>query len=320
MRMAYGVAAAAVLTVMMGGSALADGGPKSAYVGAGGAVVLLPDQNLDTPPASKLDSDLGWGAGGAVGVRWDSGFRTELEAMRRENDFKLKPGTKSGDVTSTSLMLNVIYDFGVDWGVTPYLGVGAGYGWVGYHGTAYPGGPSLEGGIYQGIAGVSVPITDKLEGFADYRYFRSTRNAPGGHDEYDGHEAMFGIRYTFWEEPKPMAAAPAPAPMAQPKDYVIYFEFNKANITKAAGSVLDELKATSGGSSVSVVGHTDTVGSAAYNQKLSEKRAKNTGTALDQRGVKVDSVSGKGFSEPAVNTGPGVKEPLNRRAVITLSK
>jgi outer membrane protein OmpA-like peptidoglycan-associated protein len=60
------------------------------------------------------------------------------------------------------------------------------------------------------------------------------------------------------------------------------------------------------------------MGSAAYNQKLSERRAKNTAKALGDRGVKVDSASGKGFTEPAVNTGPNVKEPLNRRAVIKL--
>ena len=37
------------------------------------------------------------------------------------------------------------------------------------------------------------------------------------------------------------------------------------------------------------------------------------------RGVKVESETGKSFTEPAVNTGPGVKEPLNRRSTIDIN-
>jgi outer membrane protein OmpA-like peptidoglycan-associated protein len=178
--------------------------------------------------------------------------------------------------------------------------------------------------MWQLIGGATLPVCNRFELFADYRYFDtfSGKANLGGvevKDNYHGHALMAGFRVTFWQaEEAPVAAAPAPAPVAVPKDYVVYFEFNKADVTKAAGAVLDELKATAGASPVSVVGHTDTAGSAGYNQKLSERRAKNTAAALEARSVKVDSVTGKGFTEPAVNTGPGVKEPLNRRAVIKL--
>ena len=67
-----------------------------------------------------------------------------------------------------------------------------------------------------------------------------------------------------------------------------------------------------------VVGHTDTSGSVAYNMRLSERRAKATADGLVALGVPAASldVSWKGKSEPAVQTGDGVKEPLNRRATI----
>ena len=67
-----------------------------------------------------------------------------------------------------------------------------------------------------------------------------------------------------------------------------------------------------------VVGHTDTSGSVAYNMRLSERRAKATADGLVSLGVPAASldVSWKGKSEPAVQTGDGVKEPLNRRATI----
>ena len=71
---------------------------------------------------------------------------------------------------------------------------------------------------------------------------------------------------------------------------------------------------------VAVVGHTDTSGSVAYNMRLSERRAKATADQLVADGVNqsVLDVSWKGKSDPAVATGDGVKEPLNRRAVITV--
>ena len=69
-----------------------------------------------------------------------------------------------------------------------------------------------------------------------------------------------------------------------------------------------------------VVGHTDTSGSVAYNVRLSERRAKATADGLVSLGIPAANldVSWKGKSEPAVATGDGVKEPLNRRAAIKI--
>ena len=72
---------------------------------------------------------------------------------------------------------------------------------------------------------------------------------------------------------------------------------------------------------VSVVGHTDTSGSAAYNIRLSERRAKAVADALAGMGVAQSamSVDWKGKTDLAVQTGDGVKEPLNRRSTIDIS-
>ena len=80
--------------------------------------------------------------------------------------------------------------------------------------------------------------------------------------------------------------------------------------------------AKSGGSaSVRIVGHTDSVGSNSYNQKLSECRANAAKTNLVGKGVSDGSIStsGKGETELTVQTGDGVKEPQNRRATIDLN-
>ena len=72
---------------------------------------------------------------------------------------------------------------------------------------------------------------------------------------------------------------------------------------------------------VTVVGHTDTSGSAAYNVRLSERRAKAVADALVGMGVAQStmSVDWKGKTQPAVATGDGVKEPLNRRSTIDIN-
>ena len=70
-----------------------------------------------------------------------------------------------------------------------------------------------------------------------------------------------------------------------------------------------------------VTGHTDTVGSQVYNQALSERRAQAVEAEMVRQGMNADQIEtvGRSFSEPLVPTGPGVREPQNRRAVIDLN-
>jgi OmpA-OmpF porin, OOP family len=69
-----------------------------------------------------------------------------------------------------------------------------------------------------------------------------------------------------------------------------------------------------------VRGYTDHTGSASYNQRLSELRAKIVADALAKLGVSRGDmvVSGRGENDNFVPTAPGVAEPFNRRVEITL--
>lgn len=114
-------------------------------------------------------------------------------------------------------------------------------------------------------------------------------------------------------------------PALGPADYVVYFGFNKSNLTDRARAVIDEVVAAygaMGASAVSIVGHTDTVGSVQYNQGLSERRANRVAQALVDLGVPGSQIATAGRSElePARVTGDGVREQLNRRAEISLSQ
>ncbi|MDE2356533.1 MAG: OmpA family protein [Alphaproteobacteria bacterium] len=101
----------------------------------------------------------------------------------------------------------------------------------------------------------------------------------------------------------------------------MYFPWDQYVITPEAQNVLQDAAqyATAGHAKKElVVGHTDTSGTRAYNLRLSERRAKATADALVALGVPQDtlSVSWTGMDDLAVQTPPGVKEPLNRRSTI----
>jgi outer membrane protein OmpA-like peptidoglycan-associated protein len=103
----------------------------------------------------------------------------------------------------------------------------------------------------------------------------------------------------------------------------IFFGFNSAAITAAADAVIRDVVAALGssGRAVSVVGHTDTVGSQQYNQGLSERRATAVANRMIQLGVPAGSITtaGRSWLEPAVDTGPNVREQRNRRVEIEVS-
>ena len=127
-----------------------------------------------------------------------------------------------------------------------------------------------------------------------------------------------GMKSSSCEAPPP--APPAPPPV---KNFVVFFDFNKTALTPEAQSVIAEAVKTvkeSGSARILVTGHTDTVGSDRYNQRLSVRRAEVVKDAMQSGGVDGSTISieGKSFHDPLVPTGPGVREPQNRRAVIDL--
>ncbi|HSK39203.1 MAG TPA: OmpA family protein [Arenibaculum sp.] len=122
-------------------------------------------------------------------------------------------------------------------------------------------------------------------------------------------------------EPVTAAPAPAPAPSLADSVYFVFFDFDRANITPAAQDIVNTVVTdyrSNQAQGVNVVGHTDTSGPAAYNQRLSERRATAVREALVRSGVPGDTVdtSGVGETQPLIATGDGVREPSNRRAEI----
>ena len=115
----------------------------------------------------------------------------------------------------------------------------------------------------------------------------------------------------------PPAVAPAPAP----KSYLVFFDFNKSDLTPQAIAIVDTAAKNAGPAKVtklSVTGHTDTVGSDAYNMRLSRRRAESVATELEKQGIPASEIAifAKGKHDLLIPTADGVKEPQNRRVQI----
>jgi OOP family OmpA-OmpF porin len=252
------------------------------------------------------------------------------------------------------VMANALYDLdvGVPW-MFPYIGAGAGYQWTALNplNTVEPGGAfasstSGQSGnfAFQGIIGASFPIPNVpgLAFTADYRfmdilgggkYNGLVENAgfvsPGQlkmHNQYD-HELVFGLRYAF-NAPAPAAPPMAPAPAAVPapapaRSYLVFFDWDKANLTERARSIVKEAADNSTRVQVTrieVNGYTDTSGTPQYNEGLSIRRAKAVAGELVRDGVPQNVINIQGFGDThlLVSTGPGVREPQNRRVEIII--
>lgn len=107
----------------------------------------------------------------------------------------------------------------------------------------------------------------------------------------------------------------------------VHFEFNKATLTPADKEVLStvatRLKQEASTVQLRVTGHTDSVGSDAYNQKLSEKRANSVVQYLVESGVphaSFVSVVGAGESQPVADNKTAEGRAMNRRTEIKISR
>ena len=126
--------------------------------------------------------------------------------------------------------------------------------------------------------------------------------------------------------PPPPYVEPPPAPPPPPplvRNFNVFFDFDKSTLTPEARDVISEAVKTAkqlGPVHITVTGHTDTVGSFRYNQALSERRARSVKNEMIRLGMNSGDIEtiGRSFRDPLVPTGPGVREPQNRRAVIDL--
>ena len=203
--------------------------------------------------------------------------------------------------------------------------------------------PSISGSKwsfgYQGIAGIRYMINPALALDIDYRYlatpnqtinskrvttptgcciFTSVKNV-----KYQSNNVVASLTMMFGAPPPaaPPPAPPAPPPPPTHQVYLVFFDWDKYNITPEGMQILEAAAAhyrAGGAVQIQVTGYTDLTGSPGYNQRLSERRASAVATVLERLGIPRNEmiVAGRGMNDPRVPTPLGVREPQNRRVEI----
>jgi outer membrane protein OmpA-like peptidoglycan-associated protein len=126
--------------------------------------------------------------------------------------------------------------------------------------------------------------------------------------------------------PKPTPPPPPPAPKVERTIILddVLFDFDRSNVKPEAAKILDRLVAfmqENKTSKVTLSGHTDNVGSDAYNQKLSERRVTAVREYVVKKGVDAGRISGQGFGEskPIADNKTREGRAKNRRVEIKVN-
>jgi len=297
------------------------------YVGGGAGFNFMQDENF-TFPGGKGKLGFGLGATGVLSLGWGfgNGLRAEIEGDYRWNTIR---HAGSDSEQKFGPMVNVLYDFTtLSPMFVPYAGVGVGYQWADISGNGFG---QTEGSFAaQGILGVALPIAavPGLSITTEARFMALTQDR----DYNDGIKAntdlnyslLVGLRYAFNAAPPPPPPAPMAAPAPTPaRSYLVFFDWDKATLTPRAQQIIAEAAANSTKvkyTQIQVNGYTDTSGTPQYNQGLSIRRAQAVAAELVKDGVPKGAIAIQGFGEThlLVPTGPGVREPQNRRVEIII--
>jgi len=211
---------------------------------------------------------------------------------------------------------------------------------------------------WQAIAGVRFPVGTNVDIGLKYRFFNTTRFHVIGEtfgprfgsqnptfafptQDVSGklrtHSLLASLIYNFGapeevivpppvvvEAPPPPMEPEAPPPVQAviPGPFIVFFDWDRSEITPEAASILDNAAAAyqqTGSANVMLAGNADKSGSNSYNVGLSQRRADAVRAYLVGRGIPDGTISteANGEERPLVETADGVREPQNRNVQIT---
>jgi len=109
----------------------------------------------------------------------------------------------------------------------------------------------------------------------------------------------------------------------RPLTLIIYFKTNSTELNESSLKILDSVRTaidSRQSQDISVIGHTDRVGTDEQNYILSRNRALKVKKILVMKGVNPDyiEINYHGEANPLVKTEEGVAEPRNRRVEVTI--
>jgi outer membrane protein OmpA-like peptidoglycan-associated protein len=139
-------------------------------------------------------------------------------------------------------------------------------------------------------------------------------------DHYEAVDAC-GLNPALWVVAQQTTVVTPPAPAPAARTYLVFFDFDRSDITPEAASIIRQAADDAKRTNVRLIvatGHADRSGPTDYNQRLSERRAAAVKGALVREGIAAGTIqtSGRGENDNLVATPDGVREPRNRRVEI----
>ncbi|MFZ1741573.1 MAG: OmpA family protein [Pontixanthobacter sp.] len=301
--------------------------------------------------AFRLEAETSYREGDVFNLAADS-VGLPRTAVGNINTTSATVAPAAGDLNVLSFMVNGLFDFGADDGLQGFVGGGVGVARTDAQASINSTIPdsfndSDSGLAWQVLAGVRAPISDSWDVGLRYRLFTAEnvnivdsigRNLDG---KFRSHSILGTLTYNFGGEapPPPPVAAPPPPPVMTPPPppprvapppppvcnkgpYIVFFEWDKSDITPEAATILDNAVsayANCGMASVMLAGHADASGAKTYNVGLSQRRNTSVTNYLAGRGIPTGRISSEAFGESQlrVPTADGVRELQNRRVEVT---
>ncbi len=191
-----------VLVLLFAAQAWAQSGPQSLYLSGNIGFGIQSDSKL-TGSAGQFDNDPAFVINGAIGTQLKENFRVEGEIGYHLNAADRTSNGQDFSFSVISFMGNAYFDIPTQSPLTPYLGLGLGFGIAGGSEDSFGSSDSDLVGAFQFMAGLGYDISPKMTLTFGYRYFTTTDPAfalagPGFFEtEYTSHDFLFGARFKF---------------------------------------------------------------------------------------------------------------------------
>ncbi len=288
-------------------------------------------------------SGTGWDIDGApagfLGVGKTINEWLNLELNAKGHSFDL--GSGNGDWDQWGATLDGLVFFSRNPEFSPYAVVGAGM--MRSDTPADNGdGPIAEAGL--GFMHTINEAGDTLRAEVRHRWDFTNLNTPGGKENHNDWVMMVGVTIPLGKraeapapmpvamaEPEPTPAPPPPAPVTE--TVTLLNDVDGVNFCFDCDSLSDEAKQILDGSAMDLIkqrpnatfeiaGHTDYVGSDAYNLGLSQRRAGSVRSYLIGQGVEENRMTAVGYgeSQPVADNDTAAGRAQNRRVELRITE